>query len=104
MLVTHPYSNKDGDRRRRRVFDHMAVGIIEGKFAGWSDHECAVLYDTVTDWTFGPIFENADVANEFLDYVRDRDLGNPRRLTDQELKDVYHTWLEVRKVKQVMEE
>ena len=30
------------------------------------EYECAVLYCSTSDWSFGPIFENADEAESFL--------------------------------------
>jgi len=82
----------------------MTVGIIDGEFAGWSDHKCAVLYDTVTDWAFGPIFENSDIADAFLDYLLENNLGSPRSMRDTDLKNHYHEFLKLMKVEKVMNE
>jgi hypothetical protein len=101
--TTEASCGRDKSRGGSRVFDHMAVGIIEGNLVG-EDHECAVIYDTVTEWAFGPIFKDVDEANAFLDYLLEKDLGDPRSFKDDELRDHYHEFLKVKDVKDVMDE
>lgn len=63
----------------------MGVRIIYGRMDG-GEYECAVLYCSTSDWSFGPIFENADEAESFLDYARSLGLGDVRLLTDGEFE------------------
>ena len=75
----------------------MGVRILQGN-KSWDG---AVLYCSVSDWAFGPIFEDEDAAQEFLDWLGDTD---PRVFSDQELRAKYHTWLEEREAAKAEEE
>lgn len=64
----------------------MGVRIIEGN----KDYDGAVLYCSTSMWAFGPVFENGDAAQEFLDWLKE----DPRRLSQRELEMEYHDWLD----------
>lgn len=66
----------------------MGVRIMEGKEV-WDG---ACLYCSTSMWAFGPIFEDAIAAQEFLDWLVD----DARKFSDKQLKDKYHDWLEER--------
>ena len=57
----------------------MGVRILQGNGEGDSDH--AVLYCSVTDWAFGPLFADYDEAQAFLDWL----IVDPRTLSDDDL-------------------
>lgn len=46
------------------------------------DYDSACLYDSVTGWAFGPLFEDYDKAQAFLDWLD----CDARVLTDKALK------------------
>ena len=58
----------------------MGVRILEGDTGG--GYRNAVLYCSTTDWAFGPLFEDADEAQAFLDWLG---VTDPRTLADNEL-------------------
>ena len=60
----------------------MAIRIIEGT-------DYAVLYCSTSMWAFGPVFEDADQAREFLAFVP----GDPRLLSDTTLEGYYSQFL-----------
>lgn len=60
----------------------MAIRIIEGT-------DYAVLYCSTSMWAFGPVFEDADQAREFLEFVP----GDPRLLSDTTLEGYYSQFL-----------
>lgn len=62
----------------------MGVRILQG-----DDYDGACLYCSVSMWAFGPIFENHDQAQEFLDWLS----TDPRSLNDSELRHRYHMFL-----------
>ena len=71
----------------------MGVRIIEGR-EPWDG---ACLYCSTAMWAFGPIFENGEQAQAFLDWLGTID---PRLLRDDELTNKYSdflTYLEERK-------
>jgi hypothetical protein len=49
-----------------------------------SDDDMACLYDSVTDWAFGPVFYNSNDAEGFLKWVPD--VPDLRLLTDQQME------------------
>lgn len=57
----------------------MGVRILEDNEVG------AVLYCSVTDWAFGPIFADRDEAQAFLDWLP----SDPRSLSDGDLDDKF---------------
>lgn len=64
----------------------MSIRIIESN----SDTDSyAVLYCSTSMWAFGPVFEDADQAREFLEFVP----GNPRLLSDTTLEGYYSQFL-----------
>ena len=68
----------------------MGVRILEG--TGEGDSRGAVLYCSVTDWAFGPLFEDGDQAQEFLDWL----VYDPRSLSDAEMEAKYSEFLKAR--------
>lgn len=71
----------------------MGVRILEGG-GGRGDNNGACLYCSVTMWAFGPIFEDHDQAQEFLDWLG----TDPRGYNDVELRHRYHMFLERKEV------
>lgn len=57
----------------------MAVKILEG--TGQGESLGAVLFCSTTDWAFGPVFDSAQEAMDFLEFCRE-----PRSLTTNELE------------------
>ena len=67
----------------------MGVRIIAGTKDG-SEFEAACLYDSVTDWAFGPVMDSEEEAIEFLDFLQyPSGAKDPRVYTDAELEDAY---------------
>lgn len=66
----------------------MGVRII-GLGGEPGDNVC--LYCSTTMWAFGPVFEDAEAAEAFLEWMQPND---PRIYSEQELRAKYHTWLE----------
>ena len=62
----------------------MGVRILEDHTSG-----DAVLYCSTSMWAFGPIFENHDEAQGFLDWLRPVD---PRTLSDKDLEAYVSTF------------
>ena len=65
----------------------MGVRILEGN--GEGDSRGAVLYCSVTDWAFGPLFEDGEQAQAFLDWLAD----DPRIFSERELEAKYNEFL-----------
>ena len=66
----------------------MGIRIIESN----SDTDSyAVLYCSTSMWAFGPVFEDAEQAEAFLDWFRPDD---PRILTDAEWETEYAKFIE----------
>jgi len=52
----------------------------------------AVLYDSVTEWAFGPLFEDADDAEAFLSWLQSFHGEDPRILDEPVLKERLNEW------------
>lgn len=53
----------------------------------------ACFADTVTDWVFGPIFDDVLSAEMFTSWLAEvKGVEDPRRLTDGEMEDLYSEW------------
>ena len=63
----------------------MAVKILEG--TGEGESRGAVLFCSTTEWAFGPVFNSAQEAMDFLEYC-----SEPRTLTEAELLDAVHNF------------
>lgn len=67
----------------------MSIRIIESN----SDTDSyAVLYCSTSMWAFGPVFEDAEQAEEFLKWL----IVDPRGLEDRELERKYWEFRETR--------
>lgn len=63
----------------------MGVRIIEGEYDGTASG--AVMIDSVTEWAFGPIFDNSEEAELFILW-HDREYGiSVLRATQPQLAD-----------------
>lgn len=51
-----------------------------------SDEDKVTLFDSVTGMAFGPVFDNADEASEYVDYVADRTGKDPREFNPNTLQ------------------
>jgi hypothetical protein len=58
----------------------MAVKILEG--TGQGESLGAVLYCSTSEWAFGPVFDSAKEAMDFLEFC-----PQPRLMSDRELLD-----------------
>lgn len=65
----------------------MGVRIIVGE-----NLQCAVLYCSVTDWAFGPLFADYEEAESFLKWLSDTDGRDARRLTDKEMENAVYVF------------
>lgn len=79
----------------------MGVRILVGNEQG-SRLEIACLFDSVTGWAFGPVFQQGedgyapeDLAELFLAWLRENDHGDPRQLAPGILEDLYNRWRSV---------
>jgi hypothetical protein len=66
----------------------MGVRIIQAD--GEGDSQGACLYCSTSMWAFGPIFEDRDQAEAFLQYLGHVD---PRTLSDGDLETKYADFL-----------
>jgi hypothetical protein len=57
-----------------------------------AEHKVA-LFDSVTGWAFGPIFEDDEEANDFLSFSEEKESRDLRQLTEAELNDLYGRWV-----------
>ena len=57
----------------------MSVQILEGE-------RNACLYCNTTDWAFGPLFEDADQAERFLEWLPD----DARTYSDKRLEQLFY--------------
>jgi hypothetical protein len=72
----------------------MGVRTIEGFKDGDRDDTCALMYDSVSGWAFGPTFKDADEVEDFLSFVaREADGKDPRSMDDPELQRLHNLWL-----------
>lgn len=60
------------------------------RYSSLEDKTC--LYDSVTEWAFGPVFNTGDAADRFLDWAQDvadvKD-GDVRALTTPEMVELW---------------
>lgn len=77
----------------------MGVRILAGTKDG--TQEAACLYDSVTDFVFGPVMDNIEEAVAFLEYLNYPSHNNkdPRMYTDAELENVYIKFRVERRIK-----
>lgn len=57
-----------------------------------TDTTNVALYDSTTGHAFGPTFQSADDAQEFLDWLRTKTLVDPRQIPWRELDDLHNAW------------
>jgi hypothetical protein len=53
--------------------------------------EVVALYDSVTDWAFGPIFHSEEAADRFLNWAEEQGVsdGDVRQLTNPQLVELW---------------
>lgn len=56
-------------------------------------HDCVTLYCSTSMWAFGPVFEDADQAESFLQWANKHVGRDLRLLTDEDLSRVHSNWL-----------
>lgn|GEM_PF-3363451 len=66
---------------------------------GYNNEEGAILFDAVTMWAFGPVFESGEMAEAFTQWVGDALVGNEKvsdmaRHSPEEFKEHYHKFLD----------
>lgn len=63
----------------------------------------SVLYDSVTDTAFGPVFDG-DEANEFCDWNTAQGRPDLRSLTPEEFTDTLRAWRDSKAVDQLCDD
>jgi hypothetical protein len=56
----------------------------------------AAMYCSTTDWAFGPVFYdkgNHGAHERMLSFLRYIKPVDPRKFTDEDLRNLYHQWL-----------
>ncbi len=69
----------------------MGVRIWEGTLDG-GRREAAGLYCSTTDWAFGPLFDDYEEADAFLEYLP----CDPRSIKDSDLEDHFGAFKKMR--------
>jgi len=69
----------------------MGVRIFIGNEAGFHVMDHAFLFDSVSGWAFGPMFESHEDAIDFCEFTRE--MKDLRTMTDPELESTYNDWL-----------
>jgi hypothetical protein len=67
----------------------MGVRIIEGVKINEEDRPAAVLYDSTDNRALPFVFDSAEEAQSFLDWLG----GDPRRSTRFELDRLFNNWV-----------
>jgi len=58
-----------------------------------SEEGKVALFDSVTGWAFGPVFDNNTDAENFTSYAELRLQKELRSVSNSQLEEVYATWL-----------
>ena len=69
----------------------MGVRFIIGE-EGETDR--VAMYDSVTGWAFGPVFDSPDRADHFLDWLAENGHGDPRKYGSNVLEGLYKQYIE----------
>ena len=56
------------------------------------DEGKTALYDSVSGFAFGLVFDNSEEANDFLEFVGKNEPRDLRILKDSELESLYSKW------------
>jgi hypothetical protein len=62
----------------------VSVRVIREGIDEAGNGPLGILYDSVTNWAFGPVFDSGDEAEAFLEYLGARD---PRAMNDTEIEE-----------------
>jgi hypothetical protein len=54
------------------------------------------LFDSVTGFAFGIVFDDVADADDFLEWVEEQDLSDPRDWTDAQFEQEYNNWQDER--------
>ena len=65
----------------------MGVRKIVGTYDG-TQHDAAVMVDSVSGWAFGPVFDSPEEVEEFIDWLPD----DPRTYKDDDLGGLLVSW------------
>lgn len=57
-----------------------------------SDEDKAALFDSVSGWAFGPVFDNSDEADDFLTYCESAELPDLRTMSEPDLMNAHEKW------------
>lgn len=68
----------------------MGVRILVGKADGALCDNAAILYDSVSGWAFGPLFDDFEQADHFANWLP----VDARAYTDIRLAEMYSRWRE----------
>jgi hypothetical protein len=66
----------------------MGVRIISNQSGDYGE-KGAVIFDSVSGWAFGPVFDDYDAAQAFLDWLPD----DARRYAGADLQRKHGDWL-----------
>lgn len=59
-----------------------------------TDDNAVALYDSVSDFAFGPVFPSEEACMDFLDWAPEE--PDLRTLTDPQLEDAFGKWVDAR--------
>ena len=61
-----------------------------------SQGHTVAMYDSVTDWAFGPVFSTEEAAQKFLEWAEGEGVkdGDVRQLTNTDLSDLWERYCE----------
>lgn len=68
----------------------MGVHIKE-IYGGNNSRKGAILLDNVSGWVFGPVFDDYDMAQEFLEFIE----VDPRMLSDTQLEHKHRDFIKM---------
>lgn len=76
----------------------MGCRVLEGKMDG-GEQSAAVLYDSTSGYAFGPLFDDADTANDFIAWCQKETNHDPRHHNGTgTLEDLVDLWRKERAV------
>lgn len=63
-----------------------------------TDENKAAIFDSVTGWAFGPVFDTAEDAEDFLKFFDANGIGpDPRAVSAKVLESAFGDWLNCRR-------
>ncbi len=75
----------------------MGVHLLAGHQDGGHGREACAMYDSTSGRAFGPLFDSADHAENFLAFASENDVHDVRRISEAKLEGLYSKWLKERR-------